>query len=611
MAGLLWALSSVLDLGDLHLHNPALAPSKHSWLEDTLALHEHVMCAFLKLDNNSSVRQVILPILALETNFSDWETMCITMACLGGFCEGLCVTRDNTFIGEVTDLFNKAIDMCNDEDGGPAGSREKLKCSLAASIARVYEWIGRGIDRSDSLLECALETLLEFAFDTDIISRDPFSARSTGVPKGAWQNRLLINATWSMANIITDLAATVDLERMNLALERITAFTTRLSDGFYAYMNNMKNVSNGWIPGESSADTLKRIFLVLLTLLSACFYKLGPEQSEGPTDKPPDDHSLFKQTRDFIRGRRPCLDHAEGKTMRALRVLESLGNLQFCRVNNPQHVQLIGDALEGLMEGWHSEVLFVSLFPDVDSIMVPTETNRAGSLKENALVISKTMFFMRLIPIGLGVSRHEENLGNEGSVRSTRLIFCIEQLAPYAFLLLQNQDPGVRKSGQQFFHALLTHLPTSSASDMAEKLTPYYIDRCLEKLHLLQPDDFGLCLQKLATLLPSNGISLKYCLERLQRDVLDLFHREQRGNVLVLFEIICKCVLWFPLSTVNDTLQTVEEIVHFEGGKATIPILYKVISTNKDYTTQLQLARFYLKVRYSMPGTQPGHRASM
>lgn len=613
MAGFLWALSSVLDLDDLHILGPLSAPTNYSWLRDTLMIHECVMHAVLSLEKNRNACELALPIIAFGMDPNDWESICVSAACLGGLCEGLCVTRERKALSEIINLFRTAVGLCKNRDRIEQGVLgERLECSLAASIARVHKWIGSEIGYSATLFDYALKALLEFSFGIDELSRDMAMIGSFPSSSDNKSNMLLINSTWSMATMFAELVGSADSKAVLLALEKVAGFTKRFSGSFSIFMNRMRTDNGHWIPGESSGDTLRRAFLVVLALLAACFYKGSAEQKEMPRKNSSNDCSLLTQTRDFLRRKCSSLDQVNSKTVMVLWVLESLGNLHFCRVNDPQHIQLVEDALESLLEAESSQVLFTGLFPEQDSVMVPCSEKKHNSKlwKENALIVSKILFLMRLAPVGLGHSQHEENPANTER-RSGRLVFCIEQLAPYSFLLLCHQDHAVRKSAHQFFHVLLMRLPNSKATEVSEKLTPYYIDCCLEQLNLLQPDEFCVCLRKLVSMLPITGISLKYCLEKLQSDAIDMFGDEQRGHGLILFEIICKCALWFPLSALNDNLQAVQAVIHFEGGQTTIPVLYKIVSTNKDYCRQVQLARFYLKIRHSMSRSKLVQHSSM
>lgn len=609
MAGLLWAISSVLDIDGALIDSPASALSGQARLMRILLIHESIKQALLDLGSSrnkvpaDTVRE-ITSILSSALDSDNPEEQVICIACIGGFSEALCVS-DKTGLDVVSGLFQRAQMICSlaKKSGVPC---RHLLCCFAVCVSRVFRFIGDSIGSLEELLEYSMIALSDIRFGIDNITQDPGAGQHISQQERYRNLRehLVINATWSMTNMCSEILTILPPQHSWEILQAIARISHHLQEDYFELLGTNSINCEGQSAIKKVGKSLNNAFLILVKLLNSAFIKLSSLEDSIPVCSGNSILPNLLLTR-YVEGEGVASSRGMAtKTAGALLVIETLGNLQFCRVADQEYEQLLGAALKLVMASPLSAQLYTGLFPEYKTLLLHDRMDGTRQKWEgNPMVIAKLMFLMRLAPLTIRV-----NDGGRGNFRvddenvrfeQRELEEIVKLLVPYAYLLLHHVEASVREVAHQFFYVLLTKLG-GSGSHIAEMLAPYYIDQCLAQPRLLPVNEFEQNVGLFARILPENGLSLKYCLHVLSEDIHNLVASGERKGGIGLFQTLCKCLLWFPLSTLSDCMEAVQDVVVMEGGQETMPVLFRLIGSNKDYTRKIELARFYTNILGSM-----------
>ncbi|GMH34289.1 hypothetical protein BSKO_02123 [Bryopsis sp. KO-2023] len=617
MAGVLWALSSVLDLDWKVLQPPSTIPTRFSWLQEILSVHETVKQAVLHRNPerppvDGYFQDQVLGVLAHGLANGDLEEKCVTVACLGGLSEGVCLKGGkNRVVPYITKLQEGLVLVEAERVGNGSGqSKCKLEASLGICVGRLHASVGDLLGYPSTCVGCMLTALLEFILPLDGLLE---GAKINSVCFGKewlsmYEGSLLSQEIWRLVRAVTESVSLLDRLECGEAVRRLADVSQDLGSSYLTYIKRSPSGYISRIPGDLIKKTLARLFLVVVRLLKATFGGVIADRVSMAGSPPNNAEPLeeVENIRSFLKTRNgwpPGDAFLTPVESSALLVLETIGNLQFARVSNEEYVVLLQSALGQLMGNGttaRSLLMYSSLFPDFDILAAPSEMD--GNLpvwQSDPILLAKVVFLMRLGPLVL--NNLGEKAGNSHPGEG-RIVDLVKSLAPYSFLLLHHAEELIRRVAHGFFETLIVSLASRALVNDVDELIHFYVDRSFDGKHQIPMDTFSSCFAKFLGFAPLEGVSLRYVLDRVMREVLDEI--SEAGLIsewgVSVFELLCRSLIWVPLSFLPYCMNDIRKVVSREGGRKTMPVLCSVVGNNRDYTRKVDLAKFYLGLRGSL-----------
>ncbi|BDA43549.1 hypothetical protein COCOBI_04-5610 [Coccomyxa sp. Obi] len=417
---------------------------------------------------------------------------------------------------------------------------------------------------SSGALHCILGTLLQSTLSLAGL----FEAASSGQPPAvasAWLQRHLAGALMSGAatcsRVVAEQYVAAESHEQQAAQLAVHRFAVAFHDQYREYALRTPQSWLEAVDGGAVRQVLDKVFMCAVLLMSTFWDAAGKREdrlAEGQSRMAPEEI--------------------------AVRLLDVLGHLQFCRLRLSVYSLLLQALLSATARSTQACQGLLLCLPSYAYLVGPA-VNGAPVWEADSVLASRMQFLMSML--GPCIPRL-----TQCKVR--------DMVCPIALLYLLHPHPPVASAAHQLFCAVLRYM------DMKEEVVPYYVRRSLEGYPGRTPlAGLAAGCEAIARHLPVGSPALLLALRRLSQRVQQLL-RPGSNNTggttqpgLDLINLLAHLMLVIEFGALPDGLQALEDAVLSCDADVAIEAcssIQLVLASSDDYTRKILLVRWYMQL---------------